>query len=125
MVLATEFLRSRTSLTRELSFVVEWLLVAGVMLAVVMLATGLSLRVAMRAAAAPSALPIVQACRSILCYPLVVGLSRLAFGLRKPATGEVDAYREAAVRRTPAKDSETSARASTAAPCCWAARWPR
>jgi hypothetical protein len=31
VVLATEFLRSRTALTRELNFVVEWLLVSGLM----------------------------------------------------------------------------------------------
>jgi len=29
---------------------------------------------------------------SILCYPVLVGVSRLAFGVRKPATGEIDAY---------------------------------
>jgi rod shape-determining protein MreD len=28
---------------------------------------------------------------TILAYPVVVGVSILAFGLRKPATGEVDA----------------------------------
>lgn len=31
VVLATEFLRSRAALTRELSFAVEWMLVAGLM----------------------------------------------------------------------------------------------
>jgi rod shape-determining protein MreD len=35
---------------------------------------------------------MIQLIASILCYPLVVGASRLAFGVRKPATGEVDAY---------------------------------
>ena len=35
---------------------------------------------------------LLQTLWSILCYPLVVVASRLAFDLRKPATGEVDAY---------------------------------
>ena len=35
---------------------------------------------------------LVQAVATILCYPLVVGASRVAFGVRKPATGETDAY---------------------------------
>ena len=35
---------------------------------------------------------MIQLIASILCYPLVVGATRLAFGVRKPATGEVDAY---------------------------------
>ncbi|AWD23391.1 rod shape-determining protein MreD [Pseudogemmobacter blasticus] len=90
MVLATEFLRSRNALTRELSFVVEWLLAAGLMLAMLL---------AYRFAFAASFLPqppfghaLVQILWSILAYPLVVGLSRLSFDLRKPATGEIDDY---------------------------------
>ena len=33
----------------------------------------------------------VQIVLTILCYPLVVAVSRLAFGIRKAATGEMDA----------------------------------
>ncbi len=90
VVLAAEFLRNRAALTRELSFAVEWLLVGTVM-------TGAML--GFRLVLAVTMLPqtslgqaMVQLIASILCYPLVVGASRLAFGVRKPATGEVDGY---------------------------------
>lgn len=90
VVLASEFVRSRGALTRELSFWVEWMLVAGVMV---------GLLVAYRVAFAITFLPqagfgfaMMQVLWSILCYPLVVGALRLALDLRKPATGEVDSY---------------------------------
>ena len=90
VVLASEFVRSRGALTRELSFWVEWMLVAGVMV---------GLLVAYRVAFAITFLPqagfgfaMMQVLWSILCYPLVVGLLRLSLDLRKPATGEVDSY---------------------------------
>lgn len=88
MVLATEFLRSRTALTRELNFLTEWLLAAGLMLGML---------VAYRFVFALAFLPqppfghaLVQILWSILAYPAVVALSRLSFDLRKPATGEID-----------------------------------
>jgi rod shape-determining protein MreD len=90
MVLGAEFLRSRTSLTRELSFVVEWVLVAGVMAAVVM-GNRLVLAVTMLDQASLGQ-TIIQLVATILCYPVVVFLSRLAFGVRKPGAGEIDAY---------------------------------
>lgn len=90
MLLATEFLRARAALTRELNFVVEWMLVAGLMVAM-MLAYRLMFTV--------SLLPqpgfgfaLVQTIWSVLCYPLVVMASTLALDLRKPAMGEVDSY---------------------------------
>lgn len=90
VVLATEFIRSRVALTRELSFPTEWLLVSGLMLGIV---------VANRLILAAVLLPqpglgfvLLQTLWSILCYPVVVILSRLALDLRKPATGEVDSY---------------------------------
>ncbi|MFE3838932.1 rod shape-determining protein MreD [Pseudogemmobacter sonorensis] len=88
VVMATEFLRSRVALTRELNFVVEWLLASGLMVAMLL---------AYRTAFALTLLPqvpfsfaLVQTVWSILAYPAVVGLSRLVFDLRKPATGEID-----------------------------------
>ncbi len=90
MVLGAEFLRNRTALSRELSFVVEWVLVAGVMAAVVM-GNRLVLAVTMLDQASLGQ-TIIQLVASILCYPVVVFLSRLAFGVRKPAAGEIDAY---------------------------------
>ena len=89
-VLASEFLRSRAALTRELNFLVEWLLAAGLMVGMLL---------AYRLVFAISLLPqpafgysVVQILWSILAYPLVVGASRLVLDLRKPATGETDDY---------------------------------
>lgn len=89
-VLATEFLRGRIALTRELSFVVEWLLVSGVMLGM-MLTYRLTLGITF-VPQAPFGFAIVQVLWSIAVYPVVVGLSHLALDLRKPATGEVDNF---------------------------------
>lgn len=90
VIMATESLRARSALTREVSFPVEWMLVSGVMLAM-MLAYRLTLAVAF-VPQPPFGIVLVQLLWSILFYPLIVGLSRLAFNLRKPATGEVDDY---------------------------------
>lgn len=90
VILATEFLRSRIALTRELNFAVEWLLASGLMIAMLLtwrLAFSLTL-----IPLPPFGFAVVQVLWSILAYPVVVGLSRLAFDLRKPATGEVDDF---------------------------------
>lgn len=89
VVVGTEFLRGRAALTRELSFAAEWLLVAAVM-------TGLLLlyRVAFAVAMLPQpgfGFAMVQTLGSIVCYPVVVFLSRAVLDVRKPAKGEVDA----------------------------------
>ena len=90
MLLATEFLRSRAALTRELNFVVEWLLVAGLMVTML-----LAYRLMFTISLLPQpgfGFALVQTIWSILCYPLVVMASTLALDLRKPAMGEVDNY---------------------------------
>lgn len=90
VVLATEFLRSRVALTRELNFVVEWMLVSGLMIGMLLV---------YRLIFAVSLLPqppfgfaVVQVLWSILLYPIVVWLSAMALDLRKPATGEIDSF---------------------------------
>jgi rod shape-determining protein MreD len=90
ILMATEFLRSRAALTRELNFTVEWLLAAGLMLALLMV-----YRLVFAIALMPQpgfGFALMQTIWSILCYPLVVALSAVFFDLRKPATGEVDSY---------------------------------
>jgi rod shape-determining protein MreD len=90
MVLGAEFLRNRAALTRELSFVLEWVLVAGVMAgATIGYRMVLALMMLDQASLGQT---MVQLVTSILCYPLVIAVSALAFGVRKPAAGEVDAY---------------------------------
>ncbi|MCU0816492.1 MAG: rod shape-determining protein MreD [Cypionkella sp.] len=90
VIIAVEFIRSRVALTRELTFLVEWALVAALMLGCL-----LAYRLVFTLSFLPQSgfgFALMQVLWSILCYPLVVGLSRLAFDLRKPATGEVDSY---------------------------------
>ncbi len=89
VVLATEFLRSRAALTRELNFAVEWMLVAGLMIGLL-----LAYRLFFAVTFLPQAgigFALTQTLWSILCYPVVVMASRLILDLRKPAMGEVDA----------------------------------
>jgi rod shape-determining protein MreD len=90
VVLATEFLRSRTALTRELNFVTEWMLAGGLMIGM-LLAYRLVFMLALLPQP-PFGFAVVQVLWSILAYPVIVGLSRLAFDLRKPAMGEIDDY---------------------------------
>jgi rod shape-determining protein MreD len=90
VVLATEFIRSRAALTRELNFVVEWLLVTGLMVGM-LLAYRLVFLLALLPQP-PFGYAAVQVLWSALAYPLIVGASRLVLDLRKPATGETDDY---------------------------------
>ena len=90
VVIASEFIRGRVALTRELNFGVEWLLVAGLMV---------GLMVVNRMVFALFLLPqtnfgyaLLQVVMSMIAYPVVVFLSRVVLDLHKPATGEVDAY---------------------------------
>jgi len=88
VVLAAEFLRGRAALTRELSFAMEWL-----MIAVLMVVLALAYRLAFALALVPQpgfGFAMVQVLGSIFSYPLVVALSRVALGVHKPAMGEVD-----------------------------------
>lgn len=90
VVMAVEFVRNRVALTRELTLVAEWAMVAGLMIACL-----LAYRLVFTLSFLPQpafGFALMQVLWSILCYPVVVGASRLAFDLRKPATGEVDNY---------------------------------
>lgn len=90
VLMGAEFVRARAALTRELSFGVEWLLVAGVMFAVF-----LGNRLIMGLAFLPQPVfgyALVQIIWSVLAYPFVVAFSRYGLDLHKPAMGEIDAY---------------------------------
>ena len=90
VVVATEFLRARIALARELSFWTEWALVAGLMFG---LLVGYRVIFAMAFLPQPGfGFAMLQTLWSILCYPVVVAASRFALDLKKPAMGEVDAY---------------------------------
>lgn len=90
VVLASEFLRARSALTRELGFLPEWFLIGVVMLAM-LAAYRLLLGIAFLDQPGFGQ-AFAQTAMSILCYPLVAGALHLALGLRKPSTGEVDAW---------------------------------
>ncbi|MEZ5796893.1 MAG: rod shape-determining protein MreD [Paracoccaceae bacterium] len=90
VVLASEFIRSRAALTRELNFVVEWLLVTGLMVGM-LLAYRLVFALALLPQP-PFGYSVIQVLWSALAYPAVVFASRLVLDLRKPATGEIDDY---------------------------------
>lgn len=90
VVLASEFIRSRVELTRELNFITEWLLVSGLMIGMLLI---------YRTIFAIALLPqpsfgysIVQVLWSIAAYPLIVAASRWMLDLHKPATGETDDF---------------------------------
>lgn len=89
VVLATEFLRGRSALTRELGFMAEWLLIAGVMVGM-LLAYRLAFAVAFMTQPG-FGFAFAQTVGSILMYPVIVWLLRVVIRLRKPSAGEVDA----------------------------------
>lgn len=86
----TEFLRAREEGSRDLPFALEWALVSGV-LAAMLVAERLVLALFM--VDQPSlGLELLQMLMTVAAYPAVVALSRLGFGLRRAAPGEVDAF---------------------------------
>lgn len=88
VLIGAEFLRSRVALTRELSFGMEWGLIAAVMLGLL-----LAYRMVFAVFFMPEpgfGFAMVQVVGSILCYPVVVYLSHWALGVHKPAMGEID-----------------------------------
>ncbi len=87
-VLGHEFLRNREPGLRDLPFLVEWGLVASLLL-VMTLGEALVLLVA--GVDQPRlGLTLVELIVTILAYPVVVAVTVLAFGLRRAAPGEVD-----------------------------------
>lgn len=90
VLMGTEFLRGRVVFMRELGLALEWAMVSIVMVGMVLV-----YRLAYAVAFIenpPLALVALQMLGTILCYPLVVGVSRYGFGLRKAAAGEVDRF---------------------------------
>lgn len=88
MLMGTELLRARTDAAREFGFFAEWLLVSVVMFAMV-----IGYRLVMAVAMVPQpefALQMVGLAFSIIAYPVVVFITRIVFGLHKPAAGELD-----------------------------------
>ncbi len=88
VLLGTEFLRARHVQMRELGLFTEWLVVALLITAMVLVN-----RLVLAVTVVPQpdlGLVALHMVATILAYPLVVGLCFVAFRLRKPTTGEVD-----------------------------------
>ncbi|MGO4916908.1 rod shape-determining protein MreD [Pseudogemmobacter sp. W21_MBD1_M6] len=88
VVMGSEFLRARESTSRELTFLLEWAMVGGVLIAVT-LANRLFLLIVMVEQPALG-LVLLQFLTTLLAYPVIVIISRYGLGLRKIAPGEVD-----------------------------------
>ncbi|MDG1129200.1 rod shape-determining protein MreD [Seohaeicola saemankumensis] len=88
MVLGTQALRNRARNLRDQPFVMEWLAVAGVFLAI-SVANRLVLAILM-VPQAPLGLTIIHVLMTLICYPVVVMLSQWVFGVRKAAPGDLD-----------------------------------
>jgi rod shape-determining protein MreD len=89
VLLACEFLRSRETGTRDLPFLGEWMM-AGAVIAVVILANQAAYVIFMIPQGG-FAQPLIQLVTTVLAYPLVAIAMQVSFGLRRAATGEVDA----------------------------------
>ena len=89
VVILTEVLRARARGLRGMPFLAEWVTVGiGVVAITVAWRFGHAIALVPQA---PPLLAIIQTAMTILCYPLAAGLAYLAFGINRPAPGEVDA----------------------------------
>lgn len=88
VVLASEFLRSRSHMLRDTVFPFEWMLVGAVIASVFVVNTVI---LALFSVTQPAlGLTLIGLMATILCYPLVVILAGRTFGIRKIAPSEVD-----------------------------------
>jgi rod shape-determining protein MreD len=84
----TEFLRARHVVVREITFLLEWVMVASV-LAVMTLGYRLVLAIVM-VPQDPLDLSLMRLGFTVASYPAMVLLLHVVLRVRKPATGEVD-----------------------------------
>jgi rod shape-determining protein MreD len=87
-VLGHEFLRNREHGLRDMPFLVEWGLVASLLL---LMTLGEAVVLLLAGVGQPRlGLTLFELIATILAYPVVVAVTVLAFGLRRAAPGEVD-----------------------------------
>ncbi len=85
---ATEFLRAREGLMRELPFLMEWVMVSAVLLAATL---GQTILLAIfMVPDVTLGIALLHILVTLLAYPIVVATLWLALGLRRAAPGEVD-----------------------------------
>ncbi|CUH65987.1 hypothetical protein TG4357_02172 [Thalassovita gelatinovora] len=90
-VLACEALKRRSRSLRDQTFPVEWLIVSGALL-LVMLGNRLVLAILL-IPQAPVGLTLIQLIMTILTYPLIAALSHFLFGVRPIAANDAEALR--------------------------------
>jgi len=90
VVIATELVRTRSKGLRDFPILLEWLSVAGTIVALV-LANRMVLSLVM-IDRAPLGATLIQMILTILIYPLIVFLAHFVFGVTRPAMGEVNTY---------------------------------
>jgi len=83
-----EFLRARARFSRELPFLFEWVLVAGVVL--VMTAVNRLVLATLIVVQPDFALDGLQFATTVLVYPAVVAASTILLGVRHPLPGAID-----------------------------------
>jgi len=89
VVILTEALRARAPGLRTQPFLFEWMTVAfGIVAIAIAARTVLSVALVPQA---PVMLTLIQVAMTALVYPVVAGAAWLAFGIGRPAPGEVDA----------------------------------
>lgn len=88
ILIGTEWFRTRDRRQRETAFAVEWLTVALVLTALVML--NRIILIITVVPTGPLFLITMQTLMTIAVYPIVVLVSRLALGVRRIAPGELD-----------------------------------
>ena len=90
ILVATEFLRSRSETLRSGSFAFEWITVALIVVAITL--ANRAILAVTATDQTPLALGMFQMMMTVLAHPVAVLFSFLAFGIRRPALGEVDAF---------------------------------
>jgi rod shape-determining protein MreD len=85
-VIGLEALRARAGLMREQSFLAEWVTVAAVLL--LMMLAAQAVQIVFFVDHTRFGLTVLELISNILAYPLVVGVSVLAFRVRRLAPGE-------------------------------------
>jgi rod shape-determining protein MreD len=87
-LLACEQVKARARSTRESAFVGEWVAAA---MAIIAVSIGYRLVLAITLVPLPSfGLAVIQVVVTLLCYPLVAGLTQYGLGVRRPAPSEID-----------------------------------
>jgi rod shape-determining protein MreD len=88
VVMGAQALKNRARTLRDEPFMMEWLAVSTVIVAI-----GLGNRLVLGLLLVPQAplgLTIIHVVMTLICYPVVVIISQLVFGVRKSAPGDLD-----------------------------------